>query len=643
MTRKKRIINEDVQFIYDTQPKGGISFKEDFFNRFGDGYRTSIHIIDTPTIMSEFWLLEITSLENSIVMVDTRLDTDIAYKPGISDTIDELKTRMKHATQTQQDDLADEINILRNLSSAMGRQGEQIKKACIRIFLSQPTLENLEKQVNVILRTLNSEGYDGTVLLGEQKEEWQSMFLPLSEQEQLRNHREGMDIQAEALGLGFSHNQTFLSDETWFYYGFTQTGGVVYWDLFFKSKKRLYYNLFLAGDMGSGKSTILKKILRDNAAKGHYIRGFDKSGEFFAIVKEYGGISIPLDGQRGVINMFQVYPLVSKETDDEFSAVEVDIRGSFVQHISMLGILFKIRNKSASDELVNIYEDIVWDFYIDYGIWKDDATIDITSLPNDAYPTCSDFMAYLEKIERTIDEERKEYLQKIKITMKPLTKQYKHIFDGKTSVPDLGDNQIVFFDIAGVSQLGSEIFDSQLFIALNHIMGNVTRIGKREKGYFDRNEKDWWDIIRCLIVVDECHNILNIEKAYAAKWFVTLMSEARKYFTGIALATQRVQRMFPNADNAQDKDTVEAANKLKEIFGLTQYKILLKQDSTSIGFLKKIFGHTFTDTEYNLIPTFETSKEVGGSQGILSISGDQNIQMTFQVTEEELALFNGGA
>ena len=35
------------------------------------------------------------------------------------------------------------------------------------------------------------------------------MFLPLSEQRKLRNRREGMDIQAEALGLGFSHNQTF--------------------------------------------------------------------------------------------------------------------------------------------------------------------------------------------------------------------------------------------------------------------------------------------------------------------------------------------------------------------------------------------------------------------------------------------------
>ncbi|WP_447353153.1 hypothetical protein ACM665_14945 (plasmid) [Enterococcus faecalis] len=37
MTRKKIVIDEDIQFIYDTQPKGGISFKEDFYNRMGMG------------------------------------------------------------------------------------------------------------------------------------------------------------------------------------------------------------------------------------------------------------------------------------------------------------------------------------------------------------------------------------------------------------------------------------------------------------------------------------------------------------------------------------------------------------------------------------------------------------------------------
>ena len=68
MTMKQKIIDEDVQFIYDTQPQGGISFKDDFFNRFGDGYRATIHIFETPTIMTEFWLMDLTSLDNVIVM-----------------------------------------------------------------------------------------------------------------------------------------------------------------------------------------------------------------------------------------------------------------------------------------------------------------------------------------------------------------------------------------------------------------------------------------------------------------------------------------------------------------------------------------------------------------------------------------------
>ncbi|EJE4563102.1 MULTISPECIES: VirB4 family type IV secretion system protein [Enterococcaceae] len=641
MTMKQKIIDEDVQFIYDTQPQGGISFKDDFFNRFGDGYRATIHIFETPTIMTEFWLMDLTSLDNVIVMKDSRTDEGVAYKKGVSETIEELEIRRKKAKTTQRDELEQEIDILRHLSLSMGSQGEQIKKVAFRIFCSQPTLDALEKQVNDILKSLDSNGYKATVFLGEQKEEWQSLFIPMSEQKRLRNRREGMDIQAEALGLGFAHNQTFLDDETGFYYGITRTGGTVYWDMFHKNAMRLYYNLFLAGDMGSGKSTVLKKLLRDNAAKGNVIRGFDKSGEFLDVVKEYGGVSIPLDGTGGVLNMFQVYPLVSKKTEDD--SYVVDVRGSFTQHISMLGILFKIRNKKASDELVSVFEDQVWDFFIDYGIWQEDESIDITALSNEEYPTVSDFITYLDKIEPNAPEDTKAHISSIRITMKPLTKQYKRIFDGKTSVPDLGENQIVFFDIEGVSKLGSEVFDCQLFLALNNIMGNVTRIGKKQKDLFDRNQINWWDIIRCLIIVDECHNILNIEKAYAAKWFVTLMSEARKLFIGLALATQRVERMFPNAENAQDKDTVEAANKLKEIFGLTQYKILLKQDVTSLNFLKSIFGNIFTETEYAMMAQFQTSKEVGGSQGIMSIAGDQNIQMTFQVTDEELALFNGGA
>ena len=44
---------------------------------------------------------------------------------------------MKKATETEQDDLANEIEILRTLSFEMGQQGEQIKSC--HTYLSQPT------------------------------------------------------------------------------------------------------------------------------------------------------------------------------------------------------------------------------------------------------------------------------------------------------------------------------------------------------------------------------------------------------------------------------------------------------------------------------------------------------------------------
>ncbi|QYC35331.1 hypothetical protein [Bacillus amyloliquefaciens] len=98
-----------------------------------------------------------------------------------------------------------------------------------------------------------------------------------------------MICRAEAIGLGFAYDQTSLNDPSGLYYGYTFTRGTVYWDLFHKTSKRLYYNMFVSGDMGSGKSTLLKKILRDNAAKGNFIRGFDKSGEFHAVTADQEG------------------------------------------------------------------------------------------------------------------------------------------------------------------------------------------------------------------------------------------------------------------------------------------------------------------------------------------------------------------
>ncbi|MBC1508284.1 ATP-binding protein, partial [Listeria sp. FSL L7-1509] len=129
----------------------------------------------------------------------------------------------------------------------------------------------------------------------------------------------------------------------------------------------------------------------------------------------------------------------------------------------------------------------------------------------------------------------------------------------------------------------------------------------------------------------------NIEKAYTAKFFVTMLSEARKFFAGVVFATQRLERMFPKADNVQAKEMVLAANQLSQIVGLCPYKMIFKTDEASMKRLKSVFGTQLTESEYELIPKF------GIGDCILSMSGDQNLTMHVEITPEEELLFAGGA
>lgn len=629
-------LEKDIEFIYDTQPMGGISFKDEYYNRKGDGYEACLHVYRFPNNFNEFWLTEITSIENTIITVDTFTDTEINYEEKVSNSIEEYRSRVYKATSQNERDIAnEEFETLRELGVALKKEGEVIKKIHVRIYVYAPTQKQLEERIYEIQKKIDSDGYKSIVFLDEQKDEWQAKFLDYETQQKLPNKRPGNEIQAEAIGLGFAHDQTSLKDPTGAYYGYTRTRGTVYWDLFHKSLKRLYYNIFISGDMGSGKSTFLKKILRDNASKGNFIRGFDKSGEFFSVTQDLGGQTINLDGSGGRINLLQVFPSVTHEGEEELT---IDEAASFRQHVSKLNMVFRILNPGSSDADQQQFDALVYDFYIYKGLWDHSGNVKITNLPVEKYPILSDLHEYCVKRYKEEEDARfKGRIGDIAQSIGNLVTQYGDLFNGITTIPDMVNEQIVFYDIGNLSQLKPEIFDIQVYNALTQIWANMMTIGKKEKEAYDNKTKHWWDIRRFLIIVDECHNILNIQKAFTADFFVTLMSEARKFFGALALATQRLERMFPNADNASSEKMVIAANKLSEIFGLTQYKALFKQDVSSMNLIRKLFGDQMTETEYAIIPTFESG------DCVFSIAGDQNLVMHIEVTNEELDLFQGGA
>ncbi|MCY7751383.1 ATPase [Bacillus inaquosorum] len=628
-------IEKDLNFVYATQPMGGISFKDEFFNRTGDGYVACLHVYRYPENFSPYWLNKLTSIHNTIVTIDTYTQKEIDYASKVKTSTNEMRSRIRNAANDTEADLArEELQTLRELGIAIAKGGEVIKQIHVRIFMHGATQAELEKRISEVQKKIDSDGFKSKVFLDENKEEWQSLFLDYETQLTLPNKRIGNDMPAEAIGLGFSYDQTSLSDPTGVYYGYTSTRGTVYWDLFHKTSKRLYYNMFVSGDMGSGKSTLLKKILRDNASKGNFIRGFDKSGEFQSVTADMGGITIDLDGSNGRINLMQIFPSVTKKVGDE---VVIDESASFRQHVSKLNSCYRILTPKADDNVLVQFDELVYGFYEKFKFWGENARSNITQLAPTEYPLLSDFQAYCEeRYHKEKDPNFKARIGDIGMTLKNLVTQFGEIFDGITTIPDMVNEQIVFYDIGNLSQLNDQVKDVQIFNALSQIWGAMMNIGRKQKEAYDKGKIHWYDITRFLIMLDECHNLLELKKAHTANFFVTAMSEARKFFGGILLATQRIERMFPNT-NTSDPDMALAANKLREIFGLTQYKALFKQDQTSMRLIKDLFEDQMTDNEYALLPKFETG------DCILSIAGDRNLVMHVEATQEELELFEGGA
>ncbi|MBC1990386.1 ATP-binding protein [Listeria seeligeri] len=650
----RKDISSEISFLEAIQPQGNISFKDEFHVRTGHSYQSCLHVYGYPSVYMDNWLKELTNHDellpkqvdgnqtslpsrlDTIITVDYMSEKEVDYGEVLKGTVGEYTSQYNSATDTTtRDNLSEEVLAARELAFKVNNAGEQIKMCHIRIFASAATQVECEKHIDNIRRKLSNKGYQSEVYLEENLEEWQSLFLGYDLQKSLPSFHTGNEIPAEAMGLGFAHNQTFLKDPSGNYFGFTRTGGTVYWDLFHKSERRLAYNLFMAGDMGAGKSTAVKKIVKSNGIKGNFIRGFDKAGEFVQVVSDIGGHSIKLNGEDGKLNIFQVYPNITmKDAKGEYV---VDEANSFSQHVKNLGMVYQLKNGLVDAGDLDDITTLAYEFYREFGLWGA-GQLSITNLPESEYPILEDWVAFLNRKTKAEQEpDTRKVYRKIHKSFLAMLQNYGNIFNGHTSIPDFSKQQILFYETGGLESFDDYVFDIQIYTATTQIWSTMTTLGRQEQNAYTAREKHWFDYTRFLVVMDECHNYLNIEKAYTAKFFVTMLSEARKFFAGVVFATQRLERMFPKADNVQAKEMVLAANQLSQIVGLCPYKMIFKTDEASMERLKSVFGNQLTKSEYDLIPRFETG------DCILSMSGDQNLTMHVEITQEEDLQFAGGA
>lgn len=381
-----------------------------------------------------------------------------------------------------------------------------------------------------------------------------------------------------------------------------------------------------------GKSTLLKKLVLDNAIQGQTIRILDIVGEFKDLVRELGGKSISLDGTAGMINPLQILATIVDE-----STFEVNNEQSFTVHISKVSTMYKFLNPTCSNEEHREFDKILNEFYVYFGIAKNKAT----EYEVHQYPTMSEFLEFIknvlysdienEVLNKNISSSRQERLDNIILNIESIVRDYPALFDGYTSVKDITSEQILSFDLRTLTQFDKRIFNAQIFNILTLLWNNSLVQGRKEKHLFESKQKTFEECKKFLILIDEAHRIINSNNAIAIEYLIGFQREARKYLGGLVYATQSISDVVP------DQISSEMLAQIKTMFELTKYKFIMQQDSNAVKAIRKIFDGQLSESELVSVPRLEQG------ECILSIDGVGNIRFNIEATKEELEIFKGGA
>lgn len=627
------------------QPQGGVSFKNESYLRFGDSYRTCIHLVDRSNEVQWYWVNQIARTEGvDSTLIDYFCDVSVDYEETTSDSSEFKQFEKRNSRKFKDaDKSATEEALLKTTSRMITQTGERIKYVSIRLFVSAETLSELERKVNEINRKVNKK-FTPEVLLNLQEAEFNSQFISYENQLRtgLKSHST-IEMPCEAIRQGFGHNRIELKDPCGFFAGVTSTGGTFYFDGFRKTSTRKAYDMFVSGMKGSGKSTILKKTAKMNYAFGNRVFIFDKGREWAPLAKEAGGITFSLDGSSGMINMLQVFPLKTKEIEGK---ALVDVNLSFQHHLEQTAKRLRIFSADSSDANEETYVDILFDFYVSLGLFGEKAKVkDITNLPNELYPTFVELQYFVkEKLKANQFEKElyRESYDKMDTLISKIVKQYPHILVGTTTFTDLVNQSFVVFDISMLSHDRVGVYDCIYDLVLNLTISTAMKTGREEFLAYNTGLKDFRSIRRSVIINDECHNTLNILKPAIIETFASLSSEGRKVFIGTIHATQEIHEMLPAGTNINNGREVKAVTGLKKILGLVDYLWLLKQSSTSTPIIKEYFGSYFVDSDYEAMERFETD-EKRGAQLKFVMSGSRPVDIWFRVRRQELRVFGGGA
>lgn len=455
----------------------------------------------------------------------------------------------------------------KNLIEQISAKDEKIKEVTI-IFAIRGNKEERSEIIKAIKR--NAELYQIKIDIPRMRQmnAWQSYDLT---SKGMKDYE--MFLPTLTLAASFPFAENYHNDSSGFLIGEDSSYGLpTFFDPFWLDKERTSHNIGITGTSGSGKSYLLKLMIVNEFSRGTKLFLFDIENELQKLTNRCGGEYIDLSN-KSLINPLQVRYVL---TDDEDASV-------LSKHLGFLETFFTTIFEDISEKEIVVLLDIVEKFYNTRNITKKTTLEEFEKMSPSDFPIFSDLYAFLLEQQRdNKNSELSSVFSNIEILLKRLTiGQDSSLFNGITTI-DLSNSLVAF-------NLQELLFNSSRRLINTQMLNLLTYLSNEIVDNKKKNEKHGCEQ-KIMLIFDEFHNYIDEDNPTLLKYIDNLNRRARKYKTGVVVATQQ-----PN-DFTNRNDILRHAS---AIFNNSQYQITGMLKDSDIESIEKLYSN---------IPLTETQK-----------------------------------
>ena len=580
-------------------PKGLQFNPSDFF--ISDKYATILSVISYPRYIAPGYLSTLTSMSGIKIVIKHIPVPFSTMSKMINRQIADLreKYRQEH-DQTAKERIRQDAESLESFVSMLASSQSRIFDFQMHIMINADTKEELELRKVNVKNYLDAMDLRAVSLRFEQEKVLKSI-LPIFPSQDIEE-RVGTPIPTPTIAAMYPFIFDSIKDPGLsVLLGVDFSGGVILFNQFLyqirKENNRNNANMIILGTSGSGKSTAAKLLLRTHIRNGCQIVAIDPENELEEMTKTFGGdvVDIGKGGEYGLINPLEV--IIDADDEEISQGLGYTV---LTRTLQSLRAFMKYYDPSIEEDVLNMFSEIVQDTYKRFGI---DFNTDFSKFTSADYPTFSDVYATIKGRLMSLTEQtrEKDIIQTLELKIRPLIKELKFYFDGKTTIT--ADSDFMVFNIKEFMNSDTNIRNALFFNVLKYAWGLC----------LDSS-------VNTILMVDEAHVLLGTNNEQGADFLAQVQRRARKYNTGTIIITQQPSDFSSPAIITQGK----------AIFDNSSYYLVMGLRKQAVEDLALLID--LNENEKDSIKRY--------SQGeALFVCGNRRMRINVVVTQEELESF----